>query len=333
MSATTQSSGQGRQREGGMNWLRRYGIELALVAMLALAVLYFGYLALGLLPGNERQRDFAGSGALADVGAQLAFGARGVGTDSSLRMSEWLVQQLTGLGWDVVIQEFALSDALKGRNLVAIRSPEQGLGDAAPVGMIVAHYDSRLAADRDANPDNQMRSAPGANDGAAGAATLLELARVLDLNTAGQTICLAFTDADANVGLPGWNAAAGSLHLTQTLARDVPRCANPAWIVTLGLVGASNATFAPDAQGNATLQRAIWQQAARLGYANAFPTTQSVNLGANPFAITGATTATISDPTYPHAGTVADLSDKLSADALERIGRTLQEWIEAGSPR
>ena len=44
-------------------------------------------------------------------------------------------------------------------------------------------------------------------------------------------------------------------------------------------------------------------------------------------------TAIISDPTYPYAGTVEDLADKLSGDAFERIGRTLQEWIESGSPR
>lgn len=316
-----------------MAWLRRYGVELTLVAMLGMAVLYFGYLAVGLLPGNERPRTFAGSGALGDVGTQLAFGARGVGTDASLRMSDWLVQQLTGLGWDVVIQEFTLSDALKGRNLVAIQSPSEGLAESAPVGMILAHFDSRLAADRDANPENQVRPAPGANDGAAGAATLLELARVLDLNNAGQTICLAFTDGDANVGLPGWNAPAGSTHLAQTLARDVLRCANPAWVVTLGTVGATDATFAPDSQGNASLQRAIWQQAARLGYGDAFTAGQSTNLGANPFSVTGAATAILSDPAYPFAGTMQDNSSKLSSDALERVGRTLQAWIESGSPR
>lgn len=317
-----------------MSWPRRYAIELILVGILALAVFYFAYLALGLLPGSQQDRDFRGSAALNDVGMQMAYGGRAIGTQSNLRMGNWLVQQLTGLGWDVVIQEFKLSDAVQGKNLIAVRSPDgvQTGNRQAPVGMIVAHYDTRIAADRDANSDNQTRPALGANHGASGAATLLELARALDVETAGHTLCLAFTDGDANIGVPGWTTAAGSTHLAQTLARDVSSCANPAWVITLDLVGGVDATFPHHPQSDAALQNAIWAQATSLGHGNHF-TAATAEGAPDPFAAAGIPTVLITDPSYPYTATLADAADKISVDTLEAVGRTIEAWIEAGAPR
>jgi hypothetical protein len=318
-----------------MLWARRYAVELTLVAVLALAVAFFGYLAVGLLPGSEQDRDFRGSAALNDIGLQMAYGSRAVGTQSNLRQGDWLVQQLTGLGWDVVIQEFTLSDALKGRNLVAVRSPDgaQTSETPPPVGLVVAHYDSRIAADRDASPENQARPALGANDGASGTAVLLELARAIDVESAGQTVCLAFTDGDANAGIPGWTEPAGSAHLARTIARDVPRCANPAWVVALGMVGGVDATFPIDAQSDPALQASLWSNADALGFADQF--TDAVTDGAlpNPFAQSDVPTVLIDDPTYPYVATLADAADKVNAETMEAVGRTVETWVESGSPR
>jgi len=317
-----------------MLWARRYAVELTLVGVLALAVAYFGYLAVGLLPGNEQDRDFRGSAALNDIGMQMAYGSRAVGTQASIRMGDWLVQQVTGLGWDVVIQEFTLSDALKGRNLVAVRSPDGAQTSDSPpsVGLVVAHYDSRIAADRDANPENQARPALGANHGASGAAVLLELARAIDVEAAGKTICLAFTDGDANVGIPGWTEQAGSAHLARTIARDVPRCANPVWVVALDMVGGVDATFPVDPQSDATLSSAIWAHAASLGLGDRFSLNAADTVSTNPFAVAGYPTVVITDPAYSYWGTLADAADKISAATMEAVGRTMETWIESGSP-
>lgn len=313
-----------------MPWVRRYTIELILVAVLAVAVAYFGYLAAGLLPGSERNREFRGSAAFNDVGMQMAYGGRAMGTQANLRMGEWLVQQLTGLGWDVVIQEYTLSNALKGRNLVAVRSPEGAATSAAavPVGIVVAHYDSRIAADRDANADNRARPALGANDGAASAAVLLELARAINVDTAGRTICLAFTDGDANTGIPGWTEQAGSAHLARTLARDVPRCADPEWVIALGLVGGVDATFPRDPQSDSGLQEGLWAQAESLGFGDRFLAGATDSVQPNPFAQAGYPTVVISDPRYPYAATLADTTEKVSAETMTAVGATVERWIE-----
>ncbi len=195
-----------------MRSLRNYSVELALVSALGLAVLFFGYLALGLVPRDSGDEDFAGSRALEAAGRQMAFGARVTATQSNLAMGDWLIDQLTSAGWDVVIQQFSAGAVVNGRNLIAVRSPDQPPAATAPasfpVAILATHYDTRLAADGDPNPDNQTNPAPGANNGASGVAVLLELARTIDVNATGHTLCLAFFDADANAGPArlGWAA-------------------------------------------------------------------------------------------------------------------------------
>ncbi len=317
-------------------FVRNYRVELALVSTLALAVLFFGYLAVGLFPQGPGDEDFAGSRALDFAGRQMAFGARATATQSNLEMGDWLVEQLTGAGWDVVIQQFAAGQVVKGRNLIAIRSPDQPASATAPatfpVGLLATHYDTRLVADGELDPANQGRSAPGANNGASGTAVLLELARTLDVNAAGHTICLAFVDADANAGLPGWDGRLGSDHLARTLAQDVPRCAEPTFAIALDQVGGDAARFRPDPDADPALNEAIWAQADALGYGDTFvredaPATPNAQ---TPFRQAGIATALITDAGYTAGNTLADTVDRLNEGTLLRVGRALEAWLERG---
>ncbi len=312
-------------------FFRSYGVEFALVSALFLAVAFFGYLALGLLPRDPVNQEFDADRALADVGRQMAFGARGTGTQSSLNAGQWLVQQLTGLGWDVVIQEFTIGEGLTGRSLIAMRSPQGTL--SAPAVMLATHYDTRLAADGEPDPANQLQPAPGANHGGSGTAVLLELARTLAVESAGHTVCLAFLDAEANEGLPGWNARLGSAHLARTLDQDVPRCAQPRAFVALDMVGADGALYRIDPLADMALSEALWRTAADLGFGATFapeagPPVSNAHV---PFAAQGYPTALIADLDYPHARTRADTTDRVTAAALARVGRTLEVWVEGGA--
>lgn len=315
-------------------FFRSYGVELALVSGLALAVAFFGYLALGLLPRDPADEDFAGSRALDDVGRQMAYGTRSTGTQGSADMSRWLVQQLTGMGWDVVIQEYPIGDARMARNLIAIRSPETAPEGGAPVGLLATHYDTRLTADGETDPGAQPQPAPGANNGASGTAVLLELARTLDVEAVGHTICLAFFDGDANAGLPGWEGRLGSAHFARTLAQDAPRCAAPRFAVALDMVGSDSAIYRIDPAADAMLSDRLWRTAAELGYGSSFlPEAGPDTLNAHtPFAAQGIPSALIADLDYPAARTLADTASRISESALQRVGRTLETWLESGAP-
>lgn len=322
-----------------MRLLRTYGVELALVVALALAVAFFGYLAVGLLPSNVVDESFDGARALNSIERQVDFGARTPGTQSSLAMSDWLVQQLIGLGWDVVVQEFAVNELITGRNIVAMRSPQS---PPAGVSMLATHYDSRLAADADPDEGSRALPAPGANHGASGAAVLLELARTLDVDVSGNTICLAFLDAEANDGIAGWPPFAGSRQLAGSLSRDVLRCASPRVVVAIDQVGAPDARFYPDADATPWVNTALWQTAAEAGFGAWFvvetdPDSESA-AGAEPlvashsaFVEAGYAGAVVIDRAAPFVRTLADTPASLSAETLGAVGRTLELWLETGA--
>ena len=86
-----------------MQRIRAYAIELILIGALLAAVGFFGYLGYGLLRPDVVNEPFSGERALANVGKQLDFGPRITGTEASLRMGDWLVEQLRLLGWDVLM--------------------------------------------------------------------------------------------------------------------------------------------------------------------------------------------------------------------------------------
>jgi len=315
-----------------MRLLRSYGVELVLIMTLALAVAFFGYLAVGLLPRNVVSESFNGRRALANVERQVAFGARATGTRASIEMSEWLINQLTGLGWDVVIQEFAVQDPLRGRNVIAIRSPQT---PSAGVAMLATHYDTRLAADADPDPAQRTKAAPGANNGASGAAVLLELARTLDVDAGGHTVCLAFLDAEANEEIPGWLPWLGSRQLAGSLSRDVLRCASPRFVVALDQVGAPDARFAPDPAAAPWINDALWTDNPLPDPGGNFAAGQAGTPLVNShtaFAAAGFQTGLISDRAYALARTTADLPAVLSAQTLETVGRRLESWMESGAP-
>ena len=136
-----------------MQWMRAYRIELILVLILGMAVGFFGYLGYGLLNPQEATREFSGDRAHARVSEQLAYGPRSAGSEASDRMGDWLIDELRGMGWDVVIQPYpvtvAPTETLTARNIIAIRD---GPMPDSPVAIVGTHYDTRLVADADADP-------------------------------------------------------------------------------------------------------------------------------------------------------------------------------------
>ncbi|MFN3980018.1 MAG: M28 family peptidase [Caldilinea sp.] len=311
-----------------MQRIRAYSIELILIGALLASVAFFGYLGAGLLRPDVVNEPFSGEKALANVSRQLSYGPRITGTEASLQTGDWLVEQLRLLGWDVVIQPFTINEQVQGRNIVGVRSPTSRPG--APVIILATHYDTRLAADADPDPARRQEPTPGANAGASGPAILLELARTLDIEATQHTICLAFFDAEANGGLPGWDANIGSQLFVESLPGSVPRCAAPRFVVGLDQVGAVDQRFFQNETGDVALNSALWRVASTLGLAARFPD-QSRPM---PLSITaafldaGIPTADLMSTDYPYRATMADTLDKLSADTLSVAGQVLETWLE-----
>jgi hypothetical protein len=311
-----------------MQRIRAYSIEILLTGALIAAVFFFGYLGYGLLRPEVINEPFSGERALTSAGKLLEFGPRITGTGASIQTGDWLIEQLRLLGWDVVIQPFSVNDQVSGRNIVAVRSNSR---PGAPVILLATPYDSRLAADADPDPDNQGQATPGANAAASGVATLLELARTLDVEQSGHTICLGFFDAEQNGGLPGWEPHLGSQIYVRSLPLSVPRCASPRYVVGVEMVGAADQRFFQSEDGDRTLENQLWQAAANLDYADWFPEAlrpafEGVQTA---FAAEGMPSAAVVGADYPARFTMEDTLDKLNADTLQRVGMTLETWLEA----
>ncbi len=272
---------------------------------------------------------FDGQRALDLVRAQLAFGPRVTGSAANAQMAEWMLGELRALGWQADLQPSDYQGT-PIRNLWARR----GSGPAILLG---AHWDSRRRADRDLQrPDAPV---PGANDGASGAAVLLELARTLDLDWSTRQVWLVFFDAEDDGGLDGWEWIVGSTLFARSLAEAEARskldlARDVQAVVIVDMVGATDQRFPLERNSDLALQQVLWTQAKTLGYGAQFvwePGTAILDDHV-PFRSLGLPAVDIIDVDYLYWHTTADTLDKVSARSLERVGRTLEAWLEAGAP-
>jgi Zn-dependent M28 family amino/carboxypeptidase len=190
--------------------------------------------------------------------------------------------------------------------------------------LLGAHFDTRPAADRDPTPYHRAKWIAGANDGASGVAVLLELARVLNPNYLPYNVQLAFFDAEDRGQLAGWPFSVGARYAARRLT--VP----PAAVVIVDMVGDANQTLYLERTSTPALAAEIWAVANSLGYrAHFIPQPKYAIIDDHlPFAERGLPAANLIDFDYPAWHTTADTVDKVSAASLERVGRTLEAWLQ-----
>lgn len=272
---------------------------------------------------------FNGERAMQAAAVQLAFGPRTVGSAAHLKTGDWIAHTLRDAGWEVEIQE-TVYQGQPVRNIIGKR------GAGAPWVILGAHYDSRLAADRDPDPQKLAEPVPGANDGASGVAVLLELARVLPgqlenridsgLPRANQ-VWMVFFDSEDNGRLPGWDWILGSRAFVQSLAE------RPDAAVIVDMIGDADLNVYQEHNSDPRLNQEIWAQAAALGYGELFipENKHSILDDHTPFLEIGIPAADLIDFDYPYYHTTADTIDKLSPASLKAIGDTLIAWLRTGS--
>lgn len=314
-----------------MRRLRSYSIELFLVVVLAGAVGFFAYLGYGLLSPTLAAEPFSGEQALRYAEQQTELGVRITGSEANMRAGDLIIEELRAQGWDVVIQPFSI-DGNQARNIVAI----QGGGGLANrrVALLTTPYDTRLYADRDPETTNHAEPAGGANAGASGVGVLLELGRSLDVALTGHTVCMVFLDAQQNAGIEGWPTNGGAQVFLSRFAEDVPRCAGPRFAVHLEQVGGLDQDFYAAGESDTTLQEAIWEISREQGYVgwrvqSSGEGVINTHIGFNEAEIPAVGIAGLN---YPFRHTIADTIDKLSAQRMEQVGRTLKIWLERGAP-
>jgi|GEM_PF-131097 len=273
------------------------------------------------LPPGRPGTTFAGKSAMDFLRSQMNFGPRYPGSPGHEAVGDYLVRELTALGWDVEVQKVPYQ-GFTGRNLIARANTAQ-----EEIIILGAHYDTRRIADHSPNAEDRDEPVPGAVDGASGVAVLLELARTLDLEEVPAEIWLAFFDLEDNGsgGIPGWEWIIGSTYMAENLTVE------PAAMVLVDMVGDADQQLYYEGNSDPALQARLWQIAAGLGYSAYFIPEYKHTMTDDhvPFARRGIPAVDIIDFDYPYWHTVEDTADKVSADSLLRVGRTLEEWLES----
>ncbi len=291
----------GRELTGIAKQAMRSSIAVGLVTLL-----------LVLTACGDPQRHFDGQAAYEHVEAQCDLGFRPTGSEAGWATGEYIIAALEAQGWAVETETFTYRDT-PVRNIV-------GRAGSGPVVILGAHYDTRRSADQE-NPSVPVM---GANDGASGVAVLLELARTLDREALEHEIWLTFFDAEDNGTLDGWEWCVGSAYMAAHL--DV----TPEAVVVVDMIGDADQQLYLEKNSDSTLQMELWDIAATLGYTETFVSQYRWAIYDDhiPFVQQGITAVDIIDFDYPYWHTTQDTRDKVSAESLERVGRTLEVWVE-----
>jgi len=259
---------------------------------------------------------FDGPLAYEHVLAQVAIGPRPTGSEAGWATGDFILAELDRFGWPGESQEFFFK-GVRGRNIIA----RKGSG---PIIILGAHYDTRPAADQDPVPTLRTEWIDGANDGASGVAVLLELARVLEPDKLQNEVWLAFFDAEDRGRLDGWPFSVGARHMAENLT------VNPQAVVVVDMVGDADQQLYYERNSTAELSAEIWAVAAELGYQDYFiPEPRHTIIDDHiPFLERLIPAVDIIDFDYPYWHTVEDTADKVAPESLERVGKTLEVWLE-----
>lgn len=204
------------------------------------------------------------------VAEQVEFGPRVPGTEAHRRCGDYIASKLHGYGAEVTVTDtvFVTPDGKSTsiRNIMGRFRPE-----AKKSVMLLAHYDTRPWADRDADPANHSQPIDGANDGASGVAVMLEIARNISGIPANLGIDMLFVDAeDAGTYDDDATWCIGSQAWAAYLN---PADRRPSFAILLDMVGGKDAVFHREyfselsAKG---INDRLWAAARALGHGNRF---------------------------------------------------------------
>jgi glutaminyl-peptide cyclotransferase len=266
-------------------------------------------------PATPTPRSFNGEQAYSDVQYQVSLGARTPTSQAHDKVITWITDELAAANWKSEVQDIPGEKPIK--NIIAKR------GDTGPWIILGAHYDSRLMADQDTDPQLKSQPVPGANDGASGVAVLLEMARTLPEDLPVQ-IWLVFFDSEDNGDIQGWDWIMGSRAFVDSLQ------GKPDAAVIVDMIGDANLNIPIEQNSTPALVQEIWQTAKDLGYENNFLDQPGYSMldDHTPFLQAGISAVDIIDFDYPYWHTTQDTPDKVSAQSLEIIGKTLSQWLK-----
>ena len=254
---------------------------------------------------------------------QCDFGPRNPGSEGHKRALAYFEKHFRGLGLAVTMQPFVHSDVTDGHKveLTNVIVTAKGKDAKRPAIVLCAHWDTRPRADQETSPMLMDRPIIGANDGASGAAILMELAHAFKILPPARTVHLVLFDGE-DYGKSGSldEYFLGARHYAEHL--PTPR---PEYAVLLDMVGDRDLALPMERNSmgrNPELVRKIWERAQSLNLSEfrmePGPVVWDDHM---PLLAKGLPAVDIIDFEYPAWHTTGDTPDKCSAHSLGVVGR------------
>jgi Zn-dependent M28 family amino/carboxypeptidase len=294
--------------------MTKRAVSTYLTIIAILLILTLGWYIASFLNREPDSASFDSSRAYADVQTQVAFGPRIPGSAGHAQAEAWIRAELESAGWKVEVQETErMGHPI--HNIIAKRN------DDAPQIILGAHYDTRMIADNDSDINKHSEPVPGANDGASGAAVLLELARSLPTDTV--PTWLVFFDTEDNGRIKGWDWILGSRAFAEGLK------VKPRAVVVVDMIGDADLNIYLERNSDVPIRTEIWSTAEKLGYSKQFINQEKYSMEDDhtPFLEAGIPAVDLIDFDYPYWHTTQDTPDKVSAESLKAVGDTLLNWV------
>jgi hypothetical protein len=280
--------------------------------------------------------DFSSERAWEHLRALVEIGPRVSGSEGAAKAREYIQGELQKLGIETVTQ-VARFERGEGQEPIVIENVGGTIpGESSDVIALVAPYDSR--------PFDEFAFV-GANDGASGAAVLLELARAISTRPLPYTTWLMFFDGESQLvspphhsrkGLLGSTIAAGQLERSGDYRRV-------RLLVALNRVCDADLRISRDLRSNRTYREEFWQAAESLGLEAAFPAGGFESLGGShiPFVENRLLrVVALSDSSFGgdeppgiYADTADDTLEHCAAESLGAVGSVTLEALAVLAPR
>lgn len=255
------------------------------------------------------------------VQKQLNMGPRTPGSEAHARFVEYASELLKAAGWTV----HSASEKYEGKtvqNVIADRGPK----DPSEWIVIGAHYDSRITADQELQPEDRQKSVPAANDGASGVAVLLCLAQNLP-EVPDRRITLAFFDAEDQGKIMGWTDWCLGSRLLAEQYGALDR--KPDAVIVIDMIGDADLNIHREKNSDEVLTDRLFSLAKELGLSKQFIDSAKYAMYDDhiPFIEQGIPAADLIDFDYPWWHTLNDTADKLSEESLQAVYKLLYAYI------
>jgi hypothetical protein len=282
---------------------------------------------------NSVMPRFDGDNAYQYLIEQCSFGPRNPGSDGHSACQDFIIERLKIFSDEVLLQEFSFQEKGKNKSYTGTNIIARFNRSSSFQSLIGAHWDTRPWADQDDNIANRSKPIIGANDGASGAAIMLELASIMAKTPPPIGVNLVFFDAEDS-GDPGLNETycQGSMYFAKHIPIPLPDEG-----IILDMVGDKQLSLPIERNSfkyHEDLVRRLWDQARELGLdtfkdyvAHAI---YDDHVPLNEYA--GISTIDIIDFEYPNSytnfwHTLNDVPENCSAESLEQVGILITDYI------